>query len=145
LKTYIARQDEIEESRNWYLIDAENQVLGRLASKVAHILRGKNKPIFSLHQDVGDFIVIINAEKIKLTGKKMEQKSYFHHSGYPGGESFTSVKSVLEQHPERVIEYAVKRMLPKNPLGRKMFSKLKVYAGTEHPHAAQQPQKLELA
>lgn len=145
MKTYIARQDEIEESRNWYVVDAENQVLGRLASKVAHILRGKNKPIFSLHQDVGDFIVIINAEKIKLTGKKMQQKTYFHHSGYPGGESFASVSSVLEQHPERVIEYAVKRMLPKNPLGRKMFSKLKVYAGPEHPHNAQQPQKLELA
>ncbi len=145
LKTYIARQDEIEESRNWYVVDAENKILGRLASKIAHILRGKNKPIFSLHQDVGDFIVIINAEKVKLTGKKMQQKTYFHHSGYPGGESYTSVSSVLERHPERVIEHAVKKMLPKNPLGRKMFSKLKVYAGPEHPHSAQHPQKLELA
>ncbi len=144
MKTYIAREKEIEDSRRWYVVDAEGQVLGRLASKIAHILRGKNKPIYSPHQDVGDFIVVINAEKVKLTGKKMQQKSYFRHSGYPGGVTMTPVSLMLQRHPERVIEYAVKRMLPKNALGRKMFKKLKVYAGTEHPHKAQQPAVLEL-
>jgi len=144
LKTYIAREKEVEESRRWYLIDAEGQVLGRMASKIAHILRGKNKPIYSPHQDVGDFIVVINAEKVKLTGKKAEQKTYFRHSGYLGGETNTPVALILEKHPERVIEFAVKRMLPKNALGRRMFKKLKVYAGPEHPHTAQQPQTLDL-
>lgn len=144
MKTYIAREKEVEESRRWYLIDAEGQVLGRMASKIAHILRGKNKPIYSPHQDVGDFIVVINAEKVKLTGKKAEQKTYFRHSGYLGGETNTPVALMLEKHPERVIEFAVKRMLPKNALGRRMFKKLKVYAGPEHPHTAQQPQTLDL-
>lgn len=144
MKTYIAREKEVEESRRWYLIDAEGQVLGRMASKIAHILRGKNKPIYSPHQDVGDFIVVINAEKVKLTGKKAEQKTYFRHSGYLGGETNTPVALILEKHPERVIEFAVKRMLPKNALGRRMFKKLKVYAGPEHPHTAQQPQTLDL-
>jgi len=144
LKTYIAREKEVEESRRWYLIDAEGQVLGRMASKIAHILRGKNKPIYSPHQDVGDFIVVINAEKVKLTGKKAEQKTYFRHSGYLGGETNTPVALMLEKYPERVIEFAVKRMLPKNALGRRMFKKLKVYAGPEHPHTAQQPQTLDL-
>jgi large subunit ribosomal protein L13 len=115
-----------------------------MASKIAHILRGKNKPIYSPHQDVGDFIVVINAEKVKLTGKKAEQKTYFRHSGYLGGETNTPVALILEKHPERVIEFAVKRMLPKNALGRRMFKKLKVYAGPEHPHTAQQPQTLDL-
>ncbi|MEJ2055124.1 MAG: 50S ribosomal protein L13 [Calditrichaceae bacterium] len=144
MKTYIAPEKVIQESKNWYLIDAEGQVLGRLASKVAHILRGKNKPFYSPHQDTGDFVIIVNAEKIKLTGKKMQMKTYFRHSGYPGGETETPVSLMLNTHPERVIEYAVQRMLPKNPLGRQMGKKLKVYAGPDHPHKAQSPQKLEL-
>lgn len=144
MKTYIAREKEIEESKRWYIVDAEGQVLGRMASKIAHILRGKNKPIYSPHQDVGDYIVVVNAEKIKLTGKKMEQKTYFRHSGYPGGVTQTPVSLMLQRHPERVVEYAVKRMMPKNALGRDMFKKLKVYAGSDHPHKAQQPQTLDL-
>ncbi|HGY56234.1 MAG TPA: 50S ribosomal protein L13 [Caldithrix abyssi] len=144
MKTYIARENEIEQSRRWYVVDAEGQVLGRLASKIAHILRGKNKPIYSPHQDAGDFIVVINAEKVRLTGKKMQQKTYFRHSGYPGGVTTTPIALMLQRHPERVIEYAVKRMLPKNALGRKMFKKLKVYAGPDHPHQAQQPAALKL-
>lgn len=144
MKTYIARDKEIEESKRWYIIDAEGQILGRMASKIAHILRGKNKPIYSPHQDVGDYIVVVNAEKIKLTGKKMEQKTYFRHSGYPGGVTQTPVALMLQRHPERVVEYAVKRMMPKNALGRNMFKKLKVYAGSDHPHNAQQPQTLDL-
>jgi len=144
LKTYIARKKEIDESRRWYLVDAEGQILGRMASKIAHILRGKHKPIYSPHQDVGDFIVVVNAEKIKLTGKKMEQKTYFRHSGYIGGVTNTPIALMLQRHPERVIQFAVQKMLPKNALGREMFKKLKVYAGPEHPHQAQQPQALDL-
>lgn len=144
MKTYIAREKEINDSKRWYLVDAEGVVLGRMASKIAHILRGKNKPFYSPHQDAGDFIIVVNAEKVKLTGKKMEQKSYFRHSGYPGGVTDMPVSMVLQRHPERVVEFAVKRMLPKNALGRKMFTKLKVYAGSDHPHMAQQPQTLEL-
>ncbi len=145
MKTYIARDKEVQDSKRWYIVDAEGLVLGRMASKIAHILRGKHKPIYSPHQDTGDFIVVINAEKIKLTGKKMEQKSYFRHSGYIGGVTMTPVALMLQRHPERVIENAVKRMLPKNTLGREMFKKLKVYAGSEHPHQAQQPQALDLS
>ena len=144
MKTYIARKKEIDESRRWYLVDAEGQILGRMASKIAHILRGKHKPIYSPHQDVGDFIVVVNAEKIKLTGKKMEQKTYFRHSGYIGGVTNTPIALMLQRHPERVIQFAVQKMLPKNALGREMFKKLKVYAGPEHPHQAQQPQALDL-
>lgn len=144
LKTYIASEKEIQDSKRWYIINAEGQILGRLASKIAHILRGKNKPIYSPHQDAGDFVIVVNAEKVNLTGKKMQQKTYFHHSGYPGGVTETSVDLMLKTHPERVIEYAVKRMLPKNTLGRNMGKKLKVYAGPGHPHKAQNPQKLEL-
>jgi large subunit ribosomal protein L13 len=144
LKTYIASEKEIQASKRWYVVDAEGQVLGRLASKIAHILRGKNKPIYSPHQDAGDFVIVVNAEKINLTGKKMQQKTYFRHSGYPGGVTETSVDLMLKTHPERVIESAVKRMLPKNSLGRSMGSRLKVYAGPDHPHKAQSPQKLEL-
>ena len=144
MKTYIARENEVENSKRWYIVDAEDLVLGRMASKVAHILRGKHKPIFSLHQDVGDFVIIVNAEKVKLTGKKLQQKTYFRHSGYVGGETITPISRMLSSHPERVIEYAIKRMLPKNSLGRKMFSKLKVYAGADHPHSAQNPQVLSL-
>ncbi len=144
MKTYIAKEKEVEDSKRWYVVDAEGKVLGRLASQIAHILRGKHKPIYSPHQDVGDFVVVINAEKVKLTGKKMDQKTYFRHSGYIGGTTFTPVSLMLQKHPERVIEFAVKRMLPKNALGRKMFKKLKVYAGPEHPHAAQKPEVLEV-
>jgi len=145
LKTYIAREQEVEEARRWYIVDAEGQVLGRMASKIAHILRGKNKPFYSPHQDTGDMVVVINAEKVKLSGKKMEKKSYFRHSGYIGGVTTTPVSLMLKSHPERVIEFAVKGMLPKNALGRKMFKKLKVYAGPDHPHQAQQPQPLDLS
>ena len=144
MKTYIAREKEVADSKRWYIVDAENMVLGRMAAKIAHILRGKHKPIYSPHQDVGDFIVVINAEKIKLTGKKMEQKSYFRHSGYIGGVTNTPVALMLQTHPERVVEFAVKGMLPKNVLGRQMYKKLKVYAGPDHPHAAQNPQVLDL-
>jgi len=143
LKTFIARDKQIQDSRRWYVVDAEGQVLGRLASRIAHILRGKHKPFFSPHQDAGDFVIVINAEKVKLSGKKMDMKSYFRHSGYPGGVTETPVALMLQRHPERVIEYAVKRMLPKNALGRKVFMKLKVYAGGSHPHKAQNPQVLE--
>ncbi len=144
LKTYIAREKEVADSKRWYIVDAENMVLGRMAAKIAHVLRGKHKPIYSPHQDVGDFIVVVNAEKIKLTGKKMDQKSYFRHSGYIGGVTNTPVALMLQTHPERVVEYAVKGMLPKNALGIQMYKKLKVYAGPDHPHAAQNPQVLDL-
>lgn len=144
MKTYIAREAEIQESKKWYVVDASEQVLGRMASQIAHILRGKNKPFFSPHQDAGDFVVVVNAEKVRLTGNKMEQKNYFRHSGYPGGEIVTPISLMLKRHPERVVEYAVKNMLPKNALGRKMFKKLKVYAGPDHPHKAQGPEELKL-
>jgi large subunit ribosomal protein L13 len=144
LKTYIAREAEVQESKKWYVVDANDMVLGRMASRIAHILRGKNKPIYSPHQDTGDFVVVINAEKVRLTGKKMETKQYFRHSGYPGGEVMTPISLMLKRHPERVVEYAVKNMLPKNALGRKMFKKLKVYAGPEHPHKAQGAEELKL-
>ncbi len=144
MKTYIAKEQEIQDSKRWYVVDAEGKVLGRLASQIATILRGKHKPIYSPHQDAGDYVVVVNAEKVRLTGNKMQQKVYFRHSGYIGGAKYTPVSLMLKTHPERVIEYAVKRMLPKNALGRKMFKKLKVYAGPEHPHQAQKPEVLEL-
>jgi len=144
LKTFIAREADIENARAWYVVDAENQILGRMASKIASMLKGKNKPFYSPHQDSGDFIVVINAEKIKVTGNKLRDKIYYHHTGYPGGQKTTNLGMMLEKHPERVVELAVKRMLPKNALGRKMFQKLKVYAGPDHPHKAQQPQALDL-
>lgn len=144
MKTYIAREEEIKDSKRWFLVDAQGQVLGRMATRIAHILRGKHKPIYSPHQDAGDFVVVVNAEKVRVTGKKMGQKSYFRHSGYPGGVTITPVSLMLQRHPERVIEFAVKRMLPKNALGRIMFRKLKVYSGADHPHTAQQPQVLNL-
>lgn len=144
MKTYIAKVDEIESVRKWYVVDAQNLILGRMASRVAYILKGKNKVFYSPHQDAGDFIVVVNAEKIKVTGNKLKNKIYFRHTGYPGGQKATNLETMLEKHPERVVELAVKRMLPKNALGRKMFKKLKVYAGPDHPHEAQQPQILEL-
>ena len=144
MKTYIASEKEVESSKQWFIIDAKDLVLGRLASKLAFILKGKHKPSYSPHYDVGDFVVVINADKVKLTGKKIDQKTYFHHSGYPGGEIITPIRSVLQRHPERVVEKAVRGMLPKNSLGRKMIKKLKVYAGESHPHNAQQPKELLL-
>jgi len=141
MKTFSAKKDAVE--RTWYLVDAEGKVLGRLASQLAKILRGKTKAIYTPHVDTGDFVVVINAEKIRLTGKKMENKVYYRHSGYPGGLKSTTPKSLLAKKPEWVLRNAVKGMLPKNPLGRKMFKKLKVYAGPEHPHQAQQCQPLE--
>jgi large subunit ribosomal protein L13 len=144
LKTYIAKEKEVLESRKWFVVDAENKVLGRMASQIAAILRGKHKPIYSPHQDTGDFVVVVNAEKIRVTGNKLKDKIYLHHTGYPGGQRSASLQQMLQKHPERVIELAVKRMLPKNSLGRQMFMKLKVYSGSAHPHQAQQPEQLEL-
>lgn len=144
MKTYIAKEKEVMDSRHWYIVDAENQILGRMASRIASILKGKHKPIYSPHQDAGDFVVVVNAEKIKVTGNKLKNKIYYRHSGYPGGQKATSLQEMLQKRPERVVELAVKRMLPKNALGRRMFKKLTVYAGPDHPHKAQQPEKLEL-
>jgi len=129
---------------DWFVIDADNKVLGRLAAKVSHLLMGKHKPDFAYHMDNGDFVIIINAEKIKVTGNKAETKIYYRHTGYPGGIKSTNLKTMMRNFPERVIEIAVKGMLPKNKLGRKLFTKLKVYAGSEHPHQAQQPKVLEI-
>ena len=143
MKTYYAKPGEVE--REWLLVDAEDMVLGRLATQVAQILKGKTKPTYTPHVDVGDFVVVINADKVRLTGKKADQKNYYSHSGYQGGLKETSFKEMLAKHPERIVEKAVKGMLPKNTLGRAMGMKLKVYAGSEHPHAAQNPRKIELA
>ncbi|MDR1087830.1 MAG: 50S ribosomal protein L13 [Coriobacteriales bacterium] len=140
--TYYAKPGEVE--REWVLIDAENKVLGRVATQAAHILRGKHKPQYTPHVDTGDFVIIINADKIRLTGNKAAQKTYYRHSGYPGGLKSESFERAMQRHPERVIEHAVKGMLPKNTLGRAQGRKLKVYAGAEHPHAAQKPRTIEL-
>lgn len=129
---------------DWWVVDATGQTVGRLASQVATIIRGKHKPWFTPHVDTGDFVIIINADKVELTGKRIEKKEYFRHSQYPGKGKFTSFKEYMEKNPERVLELAVKGMLPKNRLGRKMRTKLKVYAGAEHPHEAQQPKTLEI-
>ncbi len=142
VKTYYAKPGEVE--REWLLVDATDLVLGRLATQVAMILRGKTKPQYTPHVDVGDFVVIINADKIRLTGNKAEQKAYYAYSGYPGGLKETSFKTMMEKHPERVIEKAVRGMLPKGTLGRQMGRKLKVYAGPEHPHQAQNPRQITL-
>jgi large subunit ribosomal protein L13 len=142
MKTYVTKPAEIE--RAWYVVDAEGQTLGRLASNVASILKGKHKPIYSPAVDCGDFVIVLNADKINVTGRRLEQKKYYRHSLYIGGLKEVSLRDQLQQHPERVIESAVRGMLPKNALGRKMFKKLKVYAGSEHPHQAQLPQPLEL-
>lgn len=141
-KTYYPKLDEIK--HDWYVVDANGKVLGRLASQIASILRGKNKPYFTPHMDTGDFIIVVNAEKVRLTGKKREMKTYFSHSGYLGSGKNLEFKDVIQKHPERVLEHAVKGMLPHNTLGRKLFKKLKVYSGPEHPHSAQQPKPLEL-
>jgi large subunit ribosomal protein L13 len=141
-RTYVTKPEDIE--RDWYVVDASGQTLGRLASEVAQIIRGKHKPTFSPASDVGDYVIVVNAEKIHVTGRKLDQKMYYRHSGYPGGLKEFTLGRMLEEHPTRVIELAVKGMLPKNKLGRKMIKKLKVYAGPEHPHQAQQPEALEL-
>ncbi|SHF02695.1 50S ribosomal protein L13 [Alkalibacter saccharofermentans] len=140
--TVMAKSGEVE--RKWFVVDADGKTLGRLASEVAKILRGKNKPIYTPHVDTGDFVIVINAEKIVLTGKKLDQKMYRRHSGYIGGMKEMSYRKLLAEKPEFVIEKAVKGMLPHNILGRQMFKKLKVYKGSEHPHAAQKPEVLEL-
>lgn len=140
MKTYIASPATIE--RKWYVVDAEGQTLGRLASEVAAVLRGKNKPTFTPHIDTGDYVIIINAEKIKVTGKKLDDKIYYKHSDYPGGMKETTLREMLDKKPEKVLELAVKGMLPKGPLGRQMATKLHVVAGAEHPYAAQKPEKL---
>ncbi len=142
MKTFSANAATIE--RTWYVIDANSQVLGRLASEIARRLRGKHKPHYTPHVDTGDYIVVVNAEMVKVTGRKATDKVYYSHSGYPGGIKSITFEKLLKKAPEQVIEKAVKGMLPKGPLGRAMFRKLKVYAGPEHKHAAQQPQKLEI-
>lgn len=140
MKTFMASPATID--RKWYVVDATDMTLGRLASEVAKVLRGKNKPIFTSHIDCGDNVIVINAEKIKVTGKKMDQKVYYHHSDYVGGLKEATLREKLEKKPEQVIELAVKGMLPKGPLGRQMFTKLHVYAGPEHKHEAQKPEVL---
>ena len=140
MNTYMANPDKIE--RKWYVVDAEGQTLGRLSSEIAKVLRGKNKPVFTPHIDTGDYVIVVNAEKIKVTGKKMDQKIYYNHSDYVGGMKETTLKEMMDKKPERVIELAVKGMLPKGPLGRSMIKKLHVYAGPEHNHAAQKPEVL---
>ncbi len=142
MRTDYSKPEQIAADRKWFVVDARDMVLGRLASQVARILQGKHKPNFAPHQDVGDFVVVVNAEKVRLTGNKMNQKTYFRHSGYPGGGKQIPIRRMLARKPEYVIEHAVRLMLPKNALGRKMFRKLKVYAGDKHPHEAQQPQPL---
>ncbi len=143
MKTFSPTPKDI--NRQWFVVDAEDAVLGRLASEVASRLRGKHKPEFAPHMDNGDFIVVVNAEKIRVTGNKLDKKFYYRHTGYPGGLKETSLRDTLNTHPERAIMAAVRGMLPKNRLGRAMLKKLKVYAGPEHPHVAQNPQKLEIA
>ena len=140
MKTYMANPDKIE--RKWYVVDAEGQTLGRLAAEVAKVLRGKNKPEFTPHIDTGDNVIVINAEKIKVTGKKLDQKVYYHHSDYVGGMKETTLREMMAKKPEQVIELAVKGMLPKGPLGRTMIKKLHIYAGAEHAHQAQKPEVL---
>ena len=143
MRTYVAKPQTVE--RDWYVIDATGQTLGRLASEVARRLRGKHKPEFTPHADTGDYIVVINSAKVQVTGKKRTDKVYYRHTGYIGNMREITLEKMLEKHPERVIELAVKGMLPRTPLGRTMFRKLKVYAGAEHPHEAQQPKPLALA
>ena len=141
-KTYVTKKDEIQ--RAWVLVDASGQNLGRLATRIAAVLRGKHKPTFTPSLDVGDFVVVINAEKVTVTGGKLEEKEYYNYSGYPGGLRTTSLQDQLQKHPDRVVMHAVKGMLPHNRLGRAMLKKLKVYAGPEHPHQAQQPTEMKV-
>jgi large subunit ribosomal protein L13 len=142
MKTFSAKPAEVK--RDWYVVDAEGKTLGRLATEIAHRLRGKHKAEYTPHVDTGDYIVVVNAEKVHVTGAKATDKMYHHHTGYPGGLKSISFEKLIDKAPERVIQAAVKGMLPRNPLGRDMFRKLKVYAGAEHPHASQQPQELSI-
>ncbi len=142
IKTFIAKKEDVQ--RDWYVIDATDKVLGRMASRIAMILQGKTKPIYTPHVDTGDFVIVTNAEKIKLTGNKMNEKVYYTHSGYPGGFKEIPIKKWMEKHPDRIVNLAVKRMLPKTKLGSAMLKKLKVYAGPDHSHEAQQPKTLEI-
>ena len=142
MKTYHAKPGEVE--REWVIIDAEDQVLGRVATKAAQILKGKHKPQYTPHVDTGDFVIIVNADKIRMTGTKATSKEYYRHSGFPGGLKMETFAEAMQKHPERVIEHAVKGMLPKNTLGRKQGKKLKVYVGPEHPHAAQKPREIKM-
>jgi large subunit ribosomal protein L13 len=142
MTTFSAKLEDIK--HDWFMIDAENQTLGRLASFIAFRLCGKHKPQFTPHMDMGDYIIVINAEKLRVTGNKAEDKTYYHYSGYPGGMKSATLGKLMQNNPAKVLESAVKGMLPKGPLGRQMFNKLKVYSGGEHPHVAQQPQVLEV-
>jgi large subunit ribosomal protein L13 len=142
MKTVIPKKDEIE--RRWYVVDVEDEILGRAAAKIARILRGKDKPIFTPHMDTGDFVIVINAGKVKVTGTKEDRKTYFRYTGYPGGGRFENLRRLRHRRPTEIVRRAVKGMLPKNRLGRRLFTKLKVYAGAEHPHAAQRPIPLDL-
>jgi large subunit ribosomal protein L13 len=140
--TYFFKNEDI--SKKWFLVDAKDQTLGRLASKVAHVLRGKHKPSFTPNSDTGDFVIVINADKIKMTGKRPELKEYFHYTGYPGGATFESFKDLMKTNPERVVTHAIKGMIPHNRLGRVIIKKLKVYAGADHPHSAQKPEAMNI-
>jgi len=142
MKTYMAKAEEVQ--RKWYVVDAENKTLGRLTTQIAMVLMGKNKPIYTPHADTGDFVIVINAEKVAFTGKKLIQKMYRHHTGYPGGMKEVAYKDLMVKHPTFAVELAVKGMLPKNSLGRQMYTKLKVYAGPEHNNQAQQPEILDI-
>ncbi|HWR24431.1 MAG TPA: 50S ribosomal protein L13 [Feifaniaceae bacterium] len=142
MKTYMAKGESLQ--RDWYVVDAEGMVLGRLSSQVAAILRGKHKPIYTPHVDTGDHVIIVNADKVVLTGKKLDQKKYYRHTGYPGGLKEVTYRTLLETKPEFAVYEAIRRMMPKGPLGRQMLTKLRVYKGAEHQHAAQKPQALEL-
>ncbi|HUT31265.1 MAG TPA: 50S ribosomal protein L13 [Sedimentisphaerales bacterium] len=143
MKSFMAKKDECE--GKWLLVDADNAVLGRMAAKIAPILMGKTKPTYTPHVDTGDYVIVVNAEKIRLTGKKAQQKEYDYYTGYPGGHKYVSFAEMMAKKPEKVVELAVRRMLPKNKLGRKMLKKLKIYRGPEHEHQAQKPEKLELS
>ena len=142
MSTSIAKKADLQ--KDWYVVDLEDKVLGRAATEIARVLRGKHKPIFTPSVDTGDFVIIVNADKVRLTGNKLSQKTYYRHSGYPGGIKSVTAGKLLEQNPEEVIRKAVKGMLPKNKLGRQMFKKLKVYSSSDHPHQAQQPKELKL-
>nr|WP_072514673.1 50S ribosomal protein L13 [Ndongobacter massiliensis] len=142
MKTYLAKPLEVE--RKWYVVDATDQVVGRLATKIAAILRGKHKPTYTPNVDTGDYVIIVNADKVRLTGNKENKKEYVHYTGFPGGRRVTSFREMMDKNPERVLEHAIKGMLPHNTLGRQMYRKLRVYAGPEHDHAAQMPEELSL-
>lgn len=142
MKTFIAKENQVD--RKWHLVDAQGKTLGRMATRIATILQGKHRPIYTPHVDTGDYVVVINARKVRLTGKKLEEKAYQRFSGYPGGLRIISLKEMLEKHPDRVVRLAVRRMLPKTKLGERMLEKLKIYDGTEHPHTAQRPVELAI-